>query len=47
MCGVNGNSLDGSPIQSLEKRLELMTNTLNHRGPDQFGIILQKKTLDY
>ena len=44
MCGVSGIIVDGSPIQSLEK-IKLMTNTLNHRGPDQF-IYYSQKTLD-
>lgn len=39
MCGISGIfSLDGSQIKSLDKRLELMTNNLNHRGPDKSGI---------
>ena len=39
MCGISGIiSIDGRPIVSLEKRLELMTKSLHHRGPDKFGI---------
>jgi asparagine synthase (glutamine-hydrolysing) len=39
MCGISGIiSLDGSQIKSLDKRLELMTKNLNHRGPDKSGI---------
>ena len=39
MCGISGIiSIDGKPIVSLEKRLELMTKNLHHRGPDKFGI---------
>ncbi len=44
MCGISGIiSLDGSPIKSLEKRLELMTKNLHHRGPDQSGIYYSAK----
>ena len=44
MCGISGIiSLDGSPIRSLEKRLELMTQNLHHRGPDQSGIYFSQK----
>ncbi len=44
MCGISGIiSLDGSPIRSLEKRLELMTKNLHHRGPDQSGIYFSQK----
>lgn len=44
MCGISGIiSLDGNPIQFLEKRMELMTKSLHHRGPDQSGIYCSKK----
>lgn len=44
MCGISGIfSLDGSPIRSLEKRLEVMTQNLHHRGPDQSGIYFSQK----
>jgi asparagine synthase (glutamine-hydrolysing) len=44
MCGISGIiSLDGSPIKSLQKRLELMTQSLHHRGPDQSGIYYSQK----
>ena len=44
MCGISGIiSLDGSPIKSLEKRIEVMTDCLHHRGPDQSGIYLSSK----
>ncbi len=44
MCGISGIiSLDGSEINSLEERIELMTKSLHHRGPDQFGIYCSPK----
>ena len=44
MCGISGIiSLDGSPIQSLDKRIKIMTDCLHHRGPDQSGIYLSTK----
>lgn len=44
MCGISGIiSLDGSPIQSLDKRIKVMTDCLHHRGPDQSGIYLSEK----
>lgn len=44
MCGISGIiSLNSSPIKSLEKRLELMTQSLHHRGPDQSGIYYSQK----
>lgn len=44
MCGISGIiSLDGSPIKFIEKRLELMTSSLHHRGPDQSGTYYSRK----
>ena len=39
MCGISGiYSLSNKPIKNLKSRLELMTDLLHHRGPDQKGI---------
>ena len=43
MCGISGiYSLSNKPIKNLKSRLELMTNLLHHRGPDQKGIYTSK-----
>lgn len=39
MCGIAGIvSLDGSPIPGLERKLEVMSRLIAHRGPDGSGI---------
>ena len=43
MCGISGiYSLSNKPIKNLKSRLELMTDLLYHRGPDQKGIFTSK-----
>ena len=44
MCGISGIlSLDGRPIKNLKSKIQLMTNLLHHRGPDQEGIFITEK----
>ncbi len=44
MCGVSGIlSLNGDSVKFLDKRINLMTQILHHRGPDQQGIYISKK----
>ena len=44
MCGISGIlSLNGDAVKFLDKRINLMTHMLNHRGPDQKGIYISKK----
>ncbi|HKF80020.1 MAG TPA: asparagine synthase (glutamine-hydrolyzing) [Thermoleophilaceae bacterium] len=39
MCGISGAiDLRGSPIPDLERRLEVMSVLLQHRGPDDAGV---------
>ena len=39
MCGIVGQlSLVGKPIVSLDRRLQVMSDLLQHRGPDGEGI---------
>ena len=39
MCGICGAiDLTGSPIPDLERRLEVMSALLAHRGPDDAGV---------
>ena len=43
MCGISGiYSLTKKPIKNLKLRLELMSDLLKHRGPDQNGIYISK-----
>ena len=43
MCGISGIlSLNNQPIKFLDDRIELMTKSLGHRGPDQEGIYISK-----
>ena len=43
MCGISGIiSLDGNPIKYLHERLDLMTKSLHHRGPDKSEFIVLK-----
>lgn len=38
MCGIAGAiRLDGGPIEGLEKRLEVLSSLIAHRGPDGLG----------
>ena len=44
MCGISGiYSLNGKVIENLENRIQLMTDMLHHRGPDQKGIYISEK----
>ena len=44
MCGISGIlSLKGDSVKFLDKRINLMTQMLHHRGPDQEGIYISKK----
>ena len=39
MCGICGAiDLNGNPIPDLERRLEVMSELIEHRGPDDDGV---------
>lgn len=38
MCGIVGYvNLDGAPVDPFEKLIDVMCQSIHHRGPDQFG----------
>ena len=43
MCGISGIiSLSGQKLDNIKDRIEVMSNLLDHRGPDQKGVFISE-----